>query len=240
MENTWICPECGHVNSKELDFCEKCGASKNLLKETHEKQQAKSLIVEDSDFCPFCGKPIPKGAEKCPHCGADLTVSEVITSKKITVPPSPRTVNYYTTLLIIVSAIGLSFLVALIISSIAYFFGLWAIFNLGGIVGSIIYLTALIVIGLSFSFVNFSLVYILLVDLYDGTKTRLNFAKELKRYMGLALPGILLTILFLAFNNSIKYFAWVGIILAFYFPLIHILREHFHKFKEEYVYTKEN
>lgn len=49
------CPNCGHENIDESNFCQECGSE---LK-----------VSPESSRCPYCAEKIQPGAAKCKHCG---------------------------------------------------------------------------------------------------------------------------------------------------------------------------
>ncbi len=53
------CPTCGVDNDPRDSFCKMCGASLHNVQETRKM----------TEFCRYCGKPIPEKDAFCPHCG---------------------------------------------------------------------------------------------------------------------------------------------------------------------------
>lgn len=53
------CPTCGVDNDPRDTFCKMCGATLGAAQETRKM----------TEFCRFCGKPIPEKDAFCPHCG---------------------------------------------------------------------------------------------------------------------------------------------------------------------------
>ncbi|MBU1511924.1 zinc ribbon domain-containing protein [Myxococcota bacterium] len=53
------CPTCGIDNDPRDSFCKMCGATLINAQETRKM----------TEFCRFCGKPIPEKDAFCPHCG---------------------------------------------------------------------------------------------------------------------------------------------------------------------------
>ena len=74
------CPQCGHDNSEDAQFCGGCGTSLSVstasstgvesaeLPMTEDRRQSRP----DEHFCSSCGEIIKKLAEICPKCGVRL------------------------------------------------------------------------------------------------------------------------------------------------------------------------
>lgn len=77
MEESTFCPNCGHKNNVDEQFCSFCG-QKLIINEDNVTQSSSSTAKQT--FCPNCGIIIDSVAAYCENCGYNLKEEKVATS----------------------------------------------------------------------------------------------------------------------------------------------------------------